>query len=894
MMPSGHPHRRFFQLPWRSSERIRAEIDEELGFELDMRAAELVRQGLSDSEARRRALAEFGDLEATRRYCAESDIAAQRSEGRREWLSELAQDARLAWRGMRRTPGFALVVLATLALGIGANTAVFSAVRRVVMKPLPYANPEELVRLYGATARNPAAGNLLTPAQVADLRRLPTFSEIAPFGFYSGFTYTGDKRSEMWQGVTVSPEFFPMLGVPALLGRTIDARDVSELPAPVVVLGYRLWQRSFGGDSGIVGRDVLLDGHPYTVIGVMPPTFIFPESSRDPEVWTPLDMRDAFRDPAAARRRPSLRVLARLASGVGPTELRGALDMLSKRERASYPELGKGSIIAAVPLHDDMVGSVSPILLLVMGAALLVLFIACVNVAGLFLWRAIARRRELAVRAALGAGRGRLIRQLLTESAMVGLAGGAMGVAIAYAAKRLMVAGLTTLLPTMGDLSIDTGVLLFAVALSVLCVMAFGILPALVGTGFRLQGSLGESTRTTGGRSSSRLGRALVVAQVALSVVLLVTAGLLGRTLLSLERTGIGLSTGSDRLTFNVALSTPKYSDRARWLEFFDALEQTIGELPTVQSVAMVTVAPWNGYTVGGADSIFAEGLAAGASDFDMASRVTVSANYFATLGIAIRSGREFTARDRNDAPLVAVISEGVARRFWPGRNPIGQQIRLGGRNAASMEVVGVAAQVRERPDGQPMPTVYVPMSQHPVGWTSFVIRTRGDAMSIVPSIRRAMYDLDPAIPLVGARTLEDVFAGMIAGRRLLLVLVSSFALLALLLSALGVYNVMAYNVGARRREFGIRTALGARASSVLSLVLRQGMAMALLGAVIGLVLAAWVTSALAGLFVGVAPRDPLTFLTIALVLLTVSAIACLIPARRATRADPVEALRAE
>ncbi len=893
-MMSRNPRRRFFQLPWRSAQRIRAEVDEELEFELDMRAAELARQGLAEDEARRRALADFGDIEATRRYCAESDIAAQRSEGRREWLSELAQDARLAWRGMRRTPGFALVVLATLALGIGANTAVFSVVRRVVMKPLPYANPERLVRLYGATARNPTAGNLLTPAQVADLRELPTFSGIAPFGYYSGYTYTGDKRSEMWQGVTVSPEFFPMLGVRALLGRTIDARDVSELPAPVVVLGYALWQRSFGGDSSIVGRDVLLDGHPFTVIGVMPPTFIFPESSRDPEVWTPLDMRDAFRDPVAARRRPTLRVLAPLAGGVGPTELRSALDMLSKRERASYPELGEGSIIAAVPLHEDMVGSVSPILLLVMGAALLVLLIACVNVAGLFLWRAIARQRELAVRAALGAGRGRLLRQLLTESALVGLAGGAIGVALAHAAKHLMVAGLTTLLPTMGDLSIDTGVLLFAVALSVLCVMAFGILPALAGTDFRLQGTLGESTRTTGGRSSSRMGRALVVAQVALSVVLLVTAGLLGRTLVSLERTGIGLSTGSDRLTFNVALSTPKYSDRARWLEFFDALGETIGDLPSVQSVAMVTVAPWAGYTVGGADSIFADGLAAGASDFDMASQVTVSADYFAMIGIAIRSGREFTARDRNDAPLGAVISEGVARRFWPGRDPIGQQLRLGGRNAPSMEVVGVAAQVRERPDGQPMPTVYVPMSQHPVGWTSFVVRTRGDAMSIVPSIRRALYNLDPAIPLVGARTLDDVFADMIAWRRALLALVSSFALLALLLSALGVYNVMAYNVGARRREFGIRTALGARASSVLSLVLRQGMAMALLGTVIGLVLAAWVTSALAGLFVGVAPRDPLTFLTIALVLLTVSAIACLIPARRATRADPVEALRAE
>ena len=890
MSPS--PLRRFFQLPWRSTERIRAEIDEELSFEIDMRTAELVRQGFPEGDARRRALAEFGDIEQTRRYCAESDIAAQRSEGRSEWLSELGQDVRLAWRGMRRTPGFALVVLATLALGIGANTAVFSVLRRVVMKPLPYANPERLVRIYGATARNPNAGDLLTPAQVADLRELPTLAEVAPFGYYSGYTYVGDKRTEMWQGVTVSPGFFSILGVRALLGRTIDARDVTDVPAPVVVLSYALWQRSFGGDSSIVGRDVLLDGHPRTVIGVMPATFMPPE--RDTEIWTPLDIRAALRDPVAARQNRSVRVLARVADGVGPTELRSSLEMLSYRERESFPELREGSIVAAVPLHDAIVSGVRPVLLVLMGAALLVLLITCVNVAGLFLSRAVARRRELAVRAALGAGRARLVRQLLVESLIVGLAGGAMGVALAFAAKRLLAVGATTLVPTMSDVSIDGGVLLFAVALSVLCVLAFGVVPALVGTHFRLQGSLGESTRTTGGRASSRVGRALVVAQVALAVVLLIAAGLLGRTLLSLERTGVGFDTGSDLLTFGVGLSSPRYADPARQLDFFDALKERIGELPPVRSVALVTVAPWNGYTSGGTDSVFADGLAGGASDFDMASQVTVSDDYFATMGIHVTAGREFAARDREDAPPVAVISESVARRFWPGRNPTGRRIRLVRRNSPLMEIIGVARDVRARPDGELMPTVYVPMRQHPLGGTSFVVRTSGDAMVTVPAIRQALHDLDPGIPLVGARTLEEVFADMIGAQRLMLILVGTFAALALLLAALGVYSVMAYTVGARQREFGIRTALGARATGVLALVLRQGMAMALLGTAIGLLMAAWATTALAGLLVGVAPRDPVTFFAIALVLLGVSAIACLIPARRATRVDPVEALRAE
>ena len=890
MSPS--TRRRFFQLPWRSAARIRADIDEELSFEIDMRTAELVRQGLSEEDARHRALAEFGDIEQTRRYCADSDIAAQRSEGRSEWLSELGQDLRLAWRGMRRTPGFALVVLATLALGIGANTAVFSVLRRVVMKPLPYASPEQLVRIYGATAQNPNAGDLLTPAQVADLRELPTLAQVAPFGYYSGYTYVGDKRTEMWQGITVSPEFFPTLGVRALLGRAIDARDIADVPAPVVVLSYALWQRSFGGDSSIVGRDVLLDGHPRTVIGVMPATFMPPE--RATEIWTPLDMRAALRDPVASRQNRSVRVLARVAEGVGPRELRSSLEMLSQRERESFPELREGSILAALPLHDAIVSGVRPILLVLMGAALVVLLIACVNVAGLFLSRAIARRLELAVRAALGAGRARLVRQLLVESVIVGLAGGAIGVALALAAKRLLVVGATMLVPTMGDVSIDGGVLLFAVALSVLCVLAFGVVPALVGTHFRLQGSLGESTRTTGGRASSRAGRALVVAQVALAGVLLIAAGLLGRTLLSLERTGVGFDTGSDLLTFGVGLSSPRYADPARQLAFFDALKERIGELPPVRSVAMVTVAPWNGYTTGGADSIFADGIAGGASDFDMASRVTVSDGYFATLGIPLTSGREFTPLDRGDAPLVVVVSESVARRFWPGRNPVGRQIRLGARSSPLMEIAGVARDVRERPDGELMPTVYIPTRQHPLGGTSFVVRTSGDALVIVPAIRRALHDIDPGIPLVGARTLQETFANMIGAQRLMLILVGTFAALALLLAALGVYSVMAYMVSARQREFGIRTALGARATSVLALVLSQGMAMALLGITIGLVMAAWATTALTGLLVGVAPRDPVTFVAIALLLLGVSAVACLIPARRATRADPIEALRAE
>jgi putative ABC transport system permease protein len=887
------PHRRFFQLPWRPGARIRADVDEELSFALDMRAAELVEQGVPEADARNRALAEFGDIEVTRRYCTHSDIAAQRSERRVEWLAELAQDARLASRGMRRSPGFALVVLITLALGIGANTAVYSVVRKIVLEQLPYSRPDRLVRLYGATARNPDAHARLTPAEVADLQRSAAFAAVTPIGFYSGLTYVGADRTEMWSGVEVGPDFFHVLGTRALLGRTLDERDTAPDAAPVVVLSYGLWQRTFGGDSSIVGRDVRLNGQARTVVGVMPPDFIPPE--RTPEAWTPLDMRRVFRDPVAARQSRAFGAVGRLADGIDPTELRAALDLLDRRAREKYPELRDLAPMKAVPLHDDLVKSARPRLLVVMGAAALVLLIACVNVAGLFLSRITARRRELAVRAALGAGRGRLVRQLLTESAILGLAGGALGVGLAFWGKNLLVEVAKMLLPAMDDVPMDAGVLAFAVAISLLSALASGMVPALAGTRFGLHGSLAESSRgSAGGRSSSRTGRALVVMQVALAVVLLIGAGLLGRTLATLERTGVGFDTGTNLLTFGVALSHAKYADESRQTAFFDELRDGIRSLPTVRSVATVVVSPWNGYTAGGPDSISIAGQAAGVGGLDMASQVTVSDSYFTTMGIPVRRGREFTPLDRENSPLVAVVSESVARRFWPGTSPLGQLIRVGGQRAPFLEVVGVAGDVRARPDEDVEPTVYVPMRQHPQGFSTVVVRTNGNSMAIVPAVQRILHEMDPELPLVGAKTLRDEFDGMLGGQRLPMFFVTAFAALALVLAALGVYSIMAYAVTARRREFGIRTALGARSGSVLALVLRQGMAMAIAGTVVGLLVAAWATRVLAGLLVGVAPRDPVTFAVTAIVLLGASCAACLIPARRATRVDPVEALRAE
>ena len=400
--------RRVFQLPWRSARSIQADVDEELRFDLDMRTAELEREGLSPADARSRAIAEFGDLERTRRYCADLDRDAQRAGQRQEWLSELRQDVQFAWRGMRRSPGFVLVVLLTLALGIGANTAAFSIVRKALLDQLPYRDPERVVSLSGGTARDPRAGRLVTPAEIVDLRDSRAFAGVAPFGWYGGMTFVGSDGAEVWGSVEVGGDFFRVLGVRPLLGRAIDPRDAEPGAPAVVVLSYPLWQRAFGGDSSVVGRTVQLNGTARTVVGVMRPEFVFPE--RSPEIYLPMNFARLTRNPVAARRSRALRGVARLADDVTSDQVEAELARLAANARRELPELDVAPVNVK-PIHDAIVGDVRPVLLAVMGSAALVLLLTCVNVASLFLSRSTERHRELAVRAALGAGRGRLDRK---------------------------------------------------------------------------------------------------------------------------------------------------------------------------------------------------------------------------------------------------------------------------------------------------------------------------------------------------------------------------------------------------------------------------------------------------------------------------------------------------
>lgn len=886
-----HSRRRAFQLPWRSARAIQSDVDEELRFDLDMRTVELEREGMSHDEARRRAIAEFGDLEQTRRYCTELDRNAQRTEQRREWVSELRQDAQFASRGMRRSPGFVVVVLLTLALGIGANTAAFSIVRKALLDQLPYRDADRLVSLSGGTARDQRAGILVTPAEIADVRGSRAFAAVAPFGWYGGMTFVGSDGADVWGSVQVGGDFFRVLGVRPLLGRAIDPSDADAGAPAVVVLSYGLWQRAFGGDSAVVGRRVQLSGAARTVVGVMPPDFVFPE--RSPELYTPMDFASMTRDPVRARHARALHAVARLADGVTSDQVRAELARLATNEAHRFPELRDVAPVRAVPIHDAMVGEVRPVLLVVMGAAALVLLLACVNVAGLFLSRAAERRQELAVRAALGAGRMRLVRQLVTETAMMALAGGTLGLALAAWGKNVLARAADTLLPSLGEVHIDTGVLAFAAAVTLGSVFVFGLLPAVAATRLDLRGALSESSRgATAGRTLAR--RALVAAQMALAVVLLIGAGLLGRTLISLQRTGVGYDTGAHVLTFRVNLSQMKYPAAEDQREFWNMFLSSVRSTPSVQSAGLVVVSPWNGYTSAGPDSLQVENGAVGAAG-DLAARVVVSDGYFAALDIPMHRGRAFARGDRAGAPLVAIINESLASEVWPGVDPTGRRVQLGGSNAPWLSVVGVAGDVRPSPSADVEPTVYVPMMQATgVSGGDIVVRTSADAISLVPSIRRELRGLDPTLPLVGARTMEDVFGNMLAAPRLPTFLIGAFAMFALILAVLGVYSIMAYSVAARRREFGIRTALGAGRVNVLTLVMRQGMTTAIVGTAVGLVVAFLGARVLRALLVGVTMHDPITFAAMPLMLVIVSAAACLVPARRATAVDPVQVLRAE
>jgi predicted permease len=882
--------RRIFRLPWRTPTQIRRDLDDELAFHLELHAADLARsRGLPADDARREAIREFGDVAFTRRYCLDLDTGSERMTRRTEWLDDLRQDLAHGWRALRRSPGFTAIALLTLALGVGATTAMYSVVERTLLAPLPYADAERVVRIYGRNAMHDRGQ--IAVADFEDFRRMQrTLTGIAAFS-WNGYTYTGSTEPRMLSGMRVSPSMFEVLGARPLLGRTFAPNEDQPSTPAVVVVSHRAWQEVFGGDDAIVGRTVVLNDRPRTVIGVMRPEFFIED--REIDVWAPLDYSALLADVNRARKFRFLGVVGRV--GVDATTETAAADLagIARRLEQEYPTSNTGFTTAVVPIHEALVGDVRTPLLVLMGAAAMVLLIACANVGSLLLTRTMARRQELGIRSALGAGRGRIVRLLLTESTALALAGGALGFVVAHWASRalLAVAGprFTTAYPAS---SFDVSVLLVTLGVALLTAALFGIGPALAGAGPDLRDALHDAGRgSTSGQTRYRARATLVAAQAALAVMLLIGAGLLIRSLYHLQRVQLGFD-ASRLLTLRIDLPGAKYDTRERGNQFFDALHARLRAIPGVDAASSTGIMPLRG---GASSSLAIRGRPVPEGELPEVGYVSVAHGYFETLRIPVRQGRTFDRRDNASSAGVMVISESIARREWPNGGAVGAFVRLGPDPSQPWsEVIGVVGDVRQGgPASDTRPTVYA--FQHQDYWSGrdVVVRAR-DATEIGSAVRAAVHELDPRLPITRMRTMNEVADEVLAEQRLPMTLMTAFATLALVLAAVGLYGVMSYIVTARTREFGVRMALGAPRGSVLRLVVRQGVGTVAIGLTLGLIVAALTTRLLAGLLFGVRALDPLTFGAVPAVLLLVALAACWLPARRATKVDPISALRTD
>ena len=823
-------------------------------------------------------------------------------------MSSVLGDLKYSWRTIRRDWVFSLVVVLTLALGIGANTALFTVVNASLIQPLPFPSPSELVRVTADFNQQGVKDLGLSIPELLDLRASAIFQEVAGVWPISA-NLTETDQPERVESALVDANYFSMLGVGAEAGRVFVSSDAQPGIAPIAVISHALWMRRFGGDSGVIGKRVRIDNDLYTIIGVTPDWFRHPGRSTETEVevWAPSGWLAAPFSPQPIRRAYLLRgAIARLPAGVSVASAQASIDALAARLRQEngndYPA-GAGWALRAVTLHDDLVGEVRPALIALLAAVGLVLLIVCANVANLMLARSTMRQREVAIRQALGAGRWRVTRQLLCESVLLGAIGGGIGVVLAIWG----VEALTTLspanLPRLHATSIDRMALAFAAGVSLVTSVLFGFAPAIHGSRADLQSVMRE---TTPARGSSRLRGALIVAEFALALVLLVGAALLVQTVWHLQRVELGFNPES-ALTARLWLPQPNepstgpyFTHRAR-VQFYQQVLDRIATLPGVQSSGGVSNLPLGGTRSRLTFSI--EGQEISARDVPASELALATPGYFPALSIGLVSGRLFDQRDDDRAPPVVVVSESFARRFFPGADPIGRRLIVGagGRPAGPVQpspavpltIVGIVRDVKtERLDAAATPMLYRPVLQASNLNLTLVVRASGSPERLAESIRREVRAADPNEPVFGVRTMDEVVAKAVGQRRFAMLLLVVFAVVALVLAAIGIYGVMAYFVSHRAREIGIRMALGASSRDILTMVIAQGARLTIAGVAIGLGAAIAVTRAMSTLLYGVGPRDPLTLGLLSAVLACVALTACYVPARRATGIDPIRALR--
>jgi putative ABC transport system permease protein len=806
-------------------------------------------------------------------------------------VDTLLYDLRYACRVLRKNPGFTGVAILTLAIGIGANTAIFSVVNAVLLRPLPFRNPASLCLLTERMPTIPVLGPSWLNLQ--DWRAQSRSFDIAA-ARNTTLTLTGAGDPERLPAQQASSALFPLLGITALRGHTFTPAEDRAGAAPVVLLAYGFWQGHLGGAAGVIGKTITLDGQPHTVTGILPPGF---QLIQPADVVVPLEPW-AAKLPDDRSWHPGIIAVGRLRPGAPLETARAEMAALAKRLEQQYPAANHEVGINVTRLHEQMVANIRPALLVLLGAVGAVLLIACANIANLLLARSTARRREVAMRTALGAARARLLRQLLTESTLLALAGGAAGVLLAYLSIPPLVALAGPGIPNVGPVAVDSGVLMFVCAIVMFAGILFGLGPALQTVRFDLVASLNEGSRgSSGGGAQKRIRSVLVVSELAFAIVLLVGAGLLLRSFDRLQGVQPGFRPGN-LLVADVPLSPRSYPEPPARMGFFDRLLERARGLPGVTSAGAAAFLPVSG---GGSQIHFnIQGRPPKSPrDFLIVGYRPVSPRLHETLGVPLVSGRYLAETDTDRAPFVAVVNEAFARQYFPDRNPIGQHVQLGQSPETDVpwhEIVGVVGNVKQNLATDPAAELYFPLRQAdtvlPVNFVSIVLRTAGDPRGQVSALREAIRQLDPNQPLVRVRTMDENIASSITQPRFRTTLLGIFAGCALLLSVVGLYGVMTYSVTRRAAEIGIRMALGAQRGDILRMVLSEGVRLALTGVAIGAAGSLVLTRLLSNFLYAVPATDPATYVAVALLLIGVALVACYIPARRAMRLDPLSALR--